>query len=352
MLQKVRSPKKRDKLFLKAKKRWSLKQQAEFFNILAELLAAGFSLKRSLVQLKFFFKHPGAKQVIAKLANGQTFSTALKEYLAPSLYCQLVIAEKHGQLEKSVAQLGRYLELRISQREKLQAVLLYPLLLLMLLVMLLIGIKLWLVPEMAQLAPDKVSAPGKLSPESIKFILGGGLLILGIYLLKTLSWLKRCGVLDRHSWYCCVPFVGKLYRQYCSYYMTFNLGLLIESGLEFQQICQLLQTFEPKTLLHQLGKALTAELSQGNELEELVLRYPFIPNELSTFFKKGKTKAELGADLLAYAQLAYKRLLYMTDKLIAWVQPLFFVVIASIIIGTYLALLLPMYSSLEALGAY
>lgn len=352
MWQKVRSLRKQNKLFLKDNKRWPLKQQAEFLSILAELLAAGFSLKRALEQLRLFFKHHGTKQVIDKLAEGSSFSVAMKAYLTPSLYCQLVIAEKHGQLEKSVTQLGRYLNLRIAQQEKLRAVLLYPLLLLGLLIFLLLGIKIWLIPEMTQFTPDKATKTTELGLKSIKFFLGGGALILGVYLLKTLYWLKHCGTLDRHSWYSCLPIVGKLYRQYCSYYMTFNLGLLIESGLEFHQICQLLQTFDKKTLLHQLGKLLAKELSHGNSFDELISRYPFIPNELGAFFKKGKTKAELGADLIAYAQLAYKRLLYLTDKMIAWVQPMFFIVIAMTIIGTYLALLIPMYSSLETLGAY
>lgn len=337
---------------MKDNKRWPLKQQAEFLSTLAELLAAGFSLKRSLDQLKVFFKHRGAEQVMDKLAEGSSFSVAMKEYLTPSLYCQLVIAEKHGQLEKSVTQLGRYLNLRIAQQEKLRAVLLYPFLLLSLLLFLLFGVKMWLVPEMLQFAPDKATGLVKLGFKSSRFILGGGVLIFSGYLLKTLYWLKHCAVLDRHSWYSCLPLVGKLYRQYCSYYMTFNLGLLIESGLEFQQICQLLQTFDKKTLLHQLGKLLAREVAHGNNFDDLISRYPFIPNELSAFFKKGKTKTELGTDLMTYAQLAYKRLFYLTDKMIAWVQPIFFIVIAMIIVGTYLALLLPMYSSLETLGAY
>ena len=57
----------------------------------------------------------------------------------------------------------------------------------------------------------------------------------------------------------------------------------------------------------------------------------------------------IGKDLLAYSKLAYQKLLEKTNQLLAWIQPLLFMVIAIVIICTYLALLLPLYSSLGGL---
>lgn len=131
--------------------------------------------------------------------------------------------------------------------------------------------------------------------------------------------------------------------------MTFNLGLLIESGLEFQQICRLLEQFEEKSLLYHLGHAFSRRLARGENLAQILGYYPFISPELALFFQKGRSKEEIGKDLLAYSKLAYQKLLEKTNQLLAWIQLLLFMVIAIVIICTYLALLLPLYSSLGGL---
>ncbi len=173
------------------------------------------------------------------------------------------------------------------------------------------------------------------------------LFILGV--IHFFYWWKKQSIFGRHSWYSSLPIVGSLYRQYNCYYLTFNLGLLIESGLEFQQICGLLEHFEEKSLLYHLGRAFSERLARGEKLTQIMEHYPFIPPELALFFQKGRSKEEIGKDLLAYSKLAYQKLLEKSDHLLAWVQPLLFMVIAIVIICTYLALLLPLYSSLGGL---
>lgn len=344
----------REKLPLRQRKnlhmaKWTLRQQANFFDLLADLLTAGFSLKQALQSLKMFLPKNGLATVIAELETGQSFSQALRSKVTTNIYCQLVIAEKHGSVDQSVLQLGKYLKKRVQQREKLQSLLLYPAIILGLLFFLMIALKIWLAPEIAQFS---VSTTGKDPFSYLNFVKLGGLVLLSLLSLGGLHffyWWKKQSILGRHSWYSSLPIVGSLYRQYNCYYLTFNLGLLIESGLEFQQICGLLEQFEKKSLLYHLGHAFSQRLARGEKLTQIMGHYPFIPPELALFFQKGRSKEEIGKDLLAYSKLAYQKLLEKTDQLLAWVQPLLFMVIAIVIICTYLALLLPLYSSLGGL---
>ncbi len=329
--------------------KWTLRQQANFFELLADLLTAGFSLKQALQSLKVFLPKNGLATVIAELETGQSFSQALRSKVTTNIYCQLVIAEKHGSVEQSVFQLGKYLKKRVQQREKLQSLLLYPAIILGLLLFLMIALKIWLAPEIAQFS---VSTTGKDPFSYLIFVKFGGLVLLSLFILGVIHffyWWKKQSIFGRHSWYSSLPIVGSLYRQYNCYYLTFNLGLLIESGLEFQQICGLLEHFEEKSLLYHLGRAFSERLARGEKLTQIMEHYPFIPPELALFFQKGRSKEEIGKDLLAYSKLAYQKLLEKSDHLLAWVQPLLFMVIAIVIICTYLALLLPLYSSLGGL---
>ena len=102
----------REKLPLRQRKnlymaKWTLRQQANFFDLLADLLTAGFSLKQALQSLKMFLPKNGLATVIAELENGQSFSQALRSKVTTNIYCQLVIAEKHGSVDQSVLQLRK-----------------------------------------------------------------------------------------------------------------------------------------------------------------------------------------------------------------------------------------------------
>lgn len=172
------------------------------------------------------------------------------------------------------------------------------------------------------------------------------ILLLIAYLSKAFYWWSRQKALTRHHWYCELPLIGKIYRQYCYYYLSFNLGMFFQSGLDFREICDLLRQFEEKTLLYQLGEQIDLFLNQGKSLNEIVSSYPFMPKELSAFFASGETKDEISTNLLVYSEAAYKKLVRQIDGLISLVQPVLFLVIALIIIGCYLSMLLPLYSSL------
>lgn len=338
-------PHKHSNTFLKAKKRWTLKQEALFFSLLADLLGAGFSLKQALQSLQSFMAI-NLTGVVEYLNTGGSFSASLKENISGALYCQLYIAEKHGNLLQTVQQLGQYLTKRLQQKAKLHALLIYPLLILGMLAFILSGIKIWLAPELVRFNSQRATVSYRQIENYAWYIGAIFSIVMFFYVLKIGYWWKKQSLLGRHSWYSGLPVLGKIYRQYLRYYLSFNLGLLLRSGLEFQQICELLQSFSSNTLLHQLGIELEKYLVSGRNLAELIKNYHFLPTELGLFFEKGKTQLEIGDDLLSYSKLAYLRLLQQMDVLLSWVQPLLFLLIAAIIIGTYLALLLPIYSSL------
>ena len=284
--------------------------------------------------------------VEAKLAEGSALSEALKDQIDVSAYFQLAIAEKHGDVEKSIRQLGACLERRVEQQARLRGILVYPMILFVFLAAIFACMKLFLMPELKQFE----ASGGNETVFDWQIFLKCGILALILlliaYLSKAFYWWSRQKALTRHHWYCELPLIGKIYRQYCYYYLSFNLGMFFQSGLDFREICDLLRQFEEKTLLYQLGEQIDLFLNQGKSLNEIVSSYPFMPKELSAFFASGETKDEISTNLLVYSEAAYKKLVRQIDGLISLVQPVLFLVIALIIIGCYLSMLLPLYSSL------
>nr|WP_225360373.1 type II secretion system F family protein [Ligilactobacillus salivarius] len=110
---------------------WSLKKQAIFFSILSDLLSAGFSLRQSLISIQNIMPefYSVSHKVKKNLLMGTKISDALKENISKSTYYQLLIAEQHGEMEKSIKQLGSLLERRVEQQNKLKSLMVYPMIL-------------------------------------------------------------------------------------------------------------------------------------------------------------------------------------------------------------------------------
>lgn len=333
----------------KTAKKLSLKRQAQFFGLLADLLSSGFSLKQSLENMLTLF--PATldltNDVLKSLNQGQNLSQALAKYISPGIYYQLKIAEKHGNLERSLRNLGNLQQRFVEQREKIMGLLFYPVLLLVLLSFLGIAIKVWLAPSMQSFVSyNQIKQPNTWQQGGVKVILGLLAALLGVLLGKTLWWWKKQGALTRQTCYSKIPIFGKVYRQYSYYNLMFNLGMLLKSGLELSDVCRFLCEFPKKSLFYQFGKQLRQQLQTGSKWESIVAKYPFIPPELALYLQKGISRDELSDEIIFFAELSYKRLLRLVDQIISWVQPLLFLVIAGIIIGMYLSILLPMYAQI------
>lgn len=330
---------------------WSARKQAVFFKLLADLLKSGFSLQQALESIVVLQPEQAVeiKHILTMLSNGNQISQAMKDVVSKNTFYQLVIAERHGQLDDSVHQLGEILERRVRQQEKIRMLLLYPAILFILLASIITGAQIWLKPALNQFgimnSYSKEFSYINLVYYCIWILLSAAV----VYCLKILYWWKKQSILSKHHWYSQLPIIGSVYRQYCYYYVSLNLGLLLSSGLDFHQICQYLLNFEHNSLLYQMGRQLTSWLEKGEEIKDFVKLYPFIPTEMGIFFSKGQTQEKLSSEMLVYSRLAYQKLMRKFDQLIGLVQPLLFLVIAIIIVGTYLTILLPLYKNMGGL---
>lgn len=334
--------------------KWGLRKQADFFETLADMLNSGFSVKQCLTNLPILYPRTkdDFKKALAQLEQGKSFSDSIRYFLSPNVYYQLMIAENHGQLNLSIKQLGKYMRQRLEQREKIQAALFYPCILFGLLVLMISLMMTWMRPTIMSLSnqPSSRGLTMNLFMKIIIFIGSMMIFLLTLYLFYGIYWWKKHPAITRHQLISKVPIIGSIYRYYAYYYLSFNLGLLMKSGLDFREICIFLKQFESRTLLYQLGEKLDNHLSSGKEVQYFVHQYAFIPPELDIFLNKGQTISEISEDLLIYSSTIYQRLIKKIDRLINMIQPIAFLFIALIIIVVYLSILIPIYSNLGGMS--
>ncbi|KRK57878.1 hypothetical protein FC73_GL000888 [Fructilactobacillus fructivorans] len=81
------------------------------------------------------------------LERGNNLPDSMKFFLSESIYYQLKIADEHGDLVNGMKEIGDFLKLRITQNEKIKAVVVYPIFLFLVLFSIIFAVKFLIMPK-------------------------------------------------------------------------------------------------------------------------------------------------------------------------------------------------------------
>ena len=327
---------------LRATNRLTIRHQATLFETLADLIDNGFSLRNAM---DFIVDVHGQQfkqlsPVISQLQDGTDLATALQPYIGVDLYYQLLIAEQHGALTSTLEQAGHLMRTKAAQQQQIRRLLQYPLILLALLIGTLVMVKTAILPNFNSTA----TAPAQAI--SWELLLGSTATVMLLGAIIVIGHLKRLPARRRFLWLARLPIVGPLIRTYCGYYLTLNAGMLLAGGLELRGICEVSRHFKTQSLLQQQGEFVETCLLAGESLATIIKRDRLLPDELELLVGKESPTEQLSQEMIYFAMMQYRRLVRDLNRLISWIQPLMFMVIAVVIVGTYLNILLPMYNSM------
>ncbi|WP_048000071.1 type II secretion system F family protein [Lactiplantibacillus herbarum] len=327
---------------LRKRKRLTTIVQATLFETLADLLNNGFSLRQAM-QFVVDVQGPTYQRlrpVLARLAAGDSLATALQPYIMIDLYYQLMIAEMHGELMTTLTQAGQLMRTKANQARQVKRLLQYPCLLLVLLLGTLILVKTAVLPNFSAITAVPAQS------QVWKLLLAGAGMVVGLGIAAALIQLKRLPIRLRYQWLARLPLVGPLIKNYCGYYLSLNAGMLLAGGLGIRAICEISRQFKSQSLLQQQGVAVEQALLSGQSLTTIIRSERLLPDELALLVSKESPAEQMSRELLYFATIQYERLIRQLNRIISWIQPLMFILIAAVVVGTYMNLLLPMYNSM------
>lgn len=291
---------------------------------------------------------PWLVKVEHDLAGGFSFAEAVQDIVNADLHVQLLLAEQHGQLGVTLNELGSFLQAQQRQRRKLFALLQYPVLLLLLLGTMAVALGIFVYPELRTWQGNSQPSIWHLFPwKSVIAFFLAFLAVLGLAYHR--NWRKK-DVEGRVRERCHWPIIGKMYRQYYGYYLISTAAMLLSHGLSLKECCQVAASFDNDSLLSWWGCHLSKNSHQDSDLIEAVEGCPYLPAELSIFLQQGLSQERLANELTVFGQLLFRRLLTTIERLLVFVQPVMFLLVAMMIVGMYLSILLPIYHSLQ--GVY
>lgn len=293
------------------------------------------------------FSQKNLQQLLTTLEKGETLADGLSYLgLSPVLVTQIRLAEFRGDLPHTLTQIGRQAARMNQYRQNFFKVLSYPALLLLFLIGMLLGLRLFLLPQLEVLAADE-SNPG------FWFIRNGPLLFLGfgmVLLLVILAgkrWLKQRPPLVQARLLARLPIFRRYYRDYLTAYVSMEWGRLFIQGIEMKQILGLMQTPGHFPLLQALGMELEHGLQNGLPVFQQLRQWSFFSEELSTIVQQGEASGKLGDELMLYSEFCWNRLFRKIERGTQWLQPLIFLFVALVIVAVYAAMLLPIYQNME-----
>lgn len=283
-----------------------------------------------------------------RLKSGRSFSVAVKPFVSVDLQAQLLLAERHGNLGETLDEIGSFLTAQQRQRQKLIALLQYPLLLLLMLAGLMVALKIFVFPEIKSWQSTTARGWWQLIPW--RLIVSLLVTIIGVVATCELRRWRKADANGRAVRLCRLPAVGKMFRLYYSYYLISNLAVMLNHGLSLNECCQVAAQLDQRSLLSWWGRRISQIGSNGGNIIAEVHHCRYLPRELSLFFERGLPATQLAGELSAYHELLFQQLLAATERLLVFVQPLLFILVAVLIVGMYLSILLPIYHSLQ--GVY
>jgi competence protein ComGB len=337
---------------LKKKKsnKLSKSQQRLFIQLLADLLKNGFTIQESLLFMKKSrsISEMTINFLISIMEQGEQLFTGLAHLgVKTTIITQIEFAQSHGDLSGTLAKINQHMTLTDKQQQNLYKVLSYPLLLLLFLFVVLISIRQILLPQLMMNGTIQSDNLGIQFIQQSPYYLLGFLVCLSLMLSLFYLYFRKQTFLEKAMFFSKLPIIGKLYREYCSAFFALEWGKLFAQGLEIKSVLQLMRTAKQQSLMSELAEQIEQQTLLGNSFYTQLPEFSFFSSELALIIQQGEVKGNLGKELILYSELCWQRFFKRIEKMIQWIQPVVFLVVAILVVSIYAAMLLPIYGGME-----
>lgn len=328
--------------------------QLRFLNYLYRLLEAGYSFVEALEMVKWDQKlRQPADKIMDVLQSGKHVDEAFKEAaFHPSITSFLYLARFDGDVPNQIKKCMQMFEQRTKQLQKFKQVIRYPIILCLLFVILLFFLKTSVLPsftEIFQASPESASSIliamniiDLMTTFCIFFVLFSILLTIGWKFYKHHFDIDRqLAILQR------IPILKHFLRLQTSYYLASHMSMFLKAGLSMKNILEHLNEQRKLPIVRYYASLMLMRLLTGQRLESLLYDLPFVDKQLAEVVYKSTNVQTMEKDLDMYAAFVTEEIEQKTMKLITYIQPAVFTLLAGMIVFIYLTLMWPMFQLIQ-----
>ncbi|GAB3051158.1 competence type IV pilus assembly protein ComGB [Virgibacillus ainsalahensis] len=330
--------------------------QLRFLKRLNRLLINGYPLVNALEVIQWDKQlEDSARQIISSLKNGSSLDQAFdKAAFHHSITAYLYFVRANGDIQESINKCIEMYEYRMKYVKKFKQIIRYPLILLFIFSILLYFIKQSVLPSFANIfqTSTEASATVNLSIMIIDYLSTLVILCTIIILIGIMVWyvIKRKIIIEQQiKFYNALPIYRKFLRLQTSFLFATHFSMLLKTGMPFKEILTHMSNQTKLPIISYYSNLIREELTRGFPISNLLSQMSLLENQLTSIFQKNVDVYDLEKDLRIYAEMITEEIQRKTVKVITFVQPVFFIILAGFIIFIYMTLMWPMFQLIKSI---
>ncbi|MFB1050370.1 competence type IV pilus assembly protein ComGB [Paraliobacillus sp. JSM ZJ581] len=345
-----------DLLIKHKQKRLTSSEQNHFLIRLTRLLEQDYPLIDALyaMQWNHKWKQP-ITQMIHTLKDGKTLDTALEEAnFDTKIISFLYFASAHGDMTKALKQSVLLLEKNSLLFLKFKQAIRYPIALFLMFICLLYFIKTSVYPAFIQLfqSTTYVSTFTMSSLKSIHFFFNTLIFVILLCIIASICWFiiqTKCTIKTKITIYQHVPFIKTMIQLYNTFLFSLHLSSLLHAGLSLKDSFHILAKQMHHQIVSYYCQQILNHYATGQQMATILPTLHLLHKDIDIVFQKNSNTEDVAVDLHGYADFLLERLENKVKKTIAWIQPVFFIIIGVSIIFIYISLLYPMFQLIQTI---
>lgn len=333
-----------------------IEKQLQYLKHVHFLMSHGYSFKDALDHLYYNTDYEAqTKEIITAFKRGDPLDKAFEHAMFHhSIVAYLQFSHAHESMIDSIKNCVDMVEYRLSYIEKLKKTIRYPLFLLIIIVLLLISLNRYVLPMFLDLFQSHASSSKTLllSISFIEFITTFFLVLLLILFIFSFIWKKykpQIPIETQLNIYKKIPFYRSFLTLYTSYYLVTYISMYLKASLPMREVVKQLKSHDRLTILAYYGEEIDMQLEAGQSLATAVNQLYFIDRHTKGIFSRSMDQSSFEKDLSVYAVFLGEKIRNKLVKIIQFIQPVIFSIVAFFIIFVYLTLMIPMYQLIQTI---
>lgn len=343
----------------------SVRELSVFCRQFESVLNAGVTVIEALSMLAEQTENKTFKSALEDIRDnvqkGETLSAAMAEYpkIFPSLMIQMVAAgETSGGLDKSFNRMGASFEKDAHLRGLIVKSMIYPIILIIVIIAVVAIMMIKIVPtftgqfdEVGGKLPGITLAVMAVSDFFVHYWYIMAIVIVGIVVFckefkKTEMGAEFFGKIGLKA-----PLFGSLNIKTAAARMTQTLATLMSSGIQMVDAIHLVAEMMSNEIVKRALKKAEEEVTRGIALSKPLADSGVFPPMVYHMIEIGEETGNMEEMLDKVAEYYNEEVEMATQSLMAALEPLIIVIMAVVVVPIVLAIMLPMYSLYDNIGA-
>lgn len=325
-------------------------QQLIFLKRLNRLLDNGYSFTDALEVIKWDKQFQQVADIIRlELTKGKHMDEAFKmaEFHA-TVVSYMYFVRINGDILTSMEKCIQMFEHRLESVGKFKRVIRYPVVLFGFFTVLLFFLKFSVLPAFADMfqSSDASTKSIMISVNIIDFFGTIIIFLLIMTVLVMIFWksIKNNIAMERKLFiYNKLPIYRYLLRLQTSYYFATHMSMFLKTGMSMKNVILHMTSQQELPLLSYYAERMQTQLQHGFYINHLLEQMDFLDSQMTSIFENNNNIADLQQDLTAYASFLQDMMERKMMRIITLIQPIFFTMLACLIIFVYLTLMWPMF---------